>query len=741
MKTLVIVESPTKAKTISRFLGKDYIVESSFGHIRDLPKKEIGVDVDNNFIPKYEIPERAKKVIKNLKSKLNKVDKIILATDEDREGEAIAWHLIEALKLKSSDIKRIVFHEITKKAIKEALENPRKVDSDLVDAQQARRILDRLVGYKLSPLLWSKVRRGLSAGRVQSVAVRLIVDREREIEKFKSQEYWTIEANLSPKDKDNNFTAKLVKKDGKVLKKFAIENKKQADNILKELDNAQYKVIDIRRKEVKRNPSPPFITSTLQQEASRKFGFSAKQTMMFAQQLYEGINIDGKSTGLISYMRTDSYTLSKDALKEAQIAINDLYGSKYSLSTPRYFKKKSKGAQEAHEAIRPTSLKRYPQDIKSYLDPRQFKLYDLIWKRTIACQMKEAIMDSTAIDIEANNYLFRANGSVIKFDGFIKAYIEGTDDGKNLFKENIIPKLENNEILKLIELISNQHHTEPPARYTDATLVKSLEEHGIGRPSTYAPTISTIQDRGYIEKIEKKFHPLDIGKLVNDILVEHFPDIVDYEFTAKLEEDLDKIALDKKEWVPVVSDFFKPFIKNLKVKDKELDKKKLTEEKTDKKCPKCKKDIVIKMGRFGKFYACSDYPECKHSEPLEEEKKEMEKLEKESNEKCEKCGSPMIIKKGRFGLFLACTKYPDCKNTKAVEKTTGAKCIACGKGEIIEKKSKKGRLFYACNQYPKCKHAMWQKPTGDNCPKCKDLLVHAGKDKIKCNNKECNYEK
>ncbi len=740
MKTLVIVESPTKAKTISRYLGKDFIVESSFGHIRDLPKKEIGVDVEKNFTPIYEIPDKAKKVVSRLKAKLKNADEVILATDEDREGEAIAWHLAHALNIDPKNTKRIVFHEITKKAITQALKNPRKIDDNLVDAQQARRILDRLVGYKLSPLLWNKVRRGLSAGRVQSVAVRLIVDREREIEKFKVQEYWSIEAELSQQNKEDNFIAKLVKKDDKTFKKLAIDSV-QAKNIIQDLDRAQYKVIDIRQKEIKRSPAPPFITSTLQQEASRKFGFSAKQTMMIAQQLYEGINLAGKSTGLISYMRTDSYNLSQDALAEAQTVIQNLYGKNYALSTPRFYKKKSKGAQEAHEAIRPTSLSRYPEDLKNDLDPRQYKLYSLIWKRTIACQMQEAIMDSTAVDIQAKNYLFRATGAVIKFAGFIKVYTEGTDDGKNIFKENILPGLKINEDLKLIDLKSIQHHTEPPARYTDATLVKALEEHGIGRPSTYAPTISTIQDRGYVEKIEKKFHPLDIGKLVNDILVEHFPAIVDFEFTAKLEEDLDKIALNETEWVPVIADFYAPFIKNIEKKDKELDKKKLTEEKTDKKCPQCQSDMVIKMGRFGKFYACSKYPECKYTEPLEAEKKELAKLETQSNEKCEKCGSAMEVKRGRFGPFLACSKYPECKNTKAIEISTGAKCPQCGKGEIIEKKSKKGRTFYACNQYPKCKYAMWNKPTGENCPQCQSLLVYAGKDKIKCSNKECKFEK
>lgn len=741
MKSLVIVESPTKAKTISRFLGNDFVIESSYGHVRDLPKKELGIDTENDFKPKYVIPEKAKKNLTKLKKLSEKSDDIILATDEDREGEAIAWHLSKALKLKESQAKRIVFHEITKNAITEALKNPRGLDIDLVDAQQARRILDRLVGYKLSPLLWNKVRRGLSAGRVQSVAVRIIVDREREIEKFKKDEYWTIEANLSKKDDDIKFQAKLLKKDGKSIPKLGIDNKKEAESIVKDCESAEYKVVDVRKKEVKKNPAPPFITSTLQQEASRKLGFSAKQTMMIAQQLYEGIEIDGQSTGLISYMRTDSVNLSDEALKESRETIKNLYGDKYALDEPRRYKSKSKGAQEAHEAIRPTKPSRIPDDIKSALEPRQYKLYSLIWKRTIASQMKEAVMDSSSVDIEAKNYLFRANGSTIKFDGFIKVYTEGRDDGKAPMKESLLPELSKDELLKLLGIKPEQHFTEPPPRYTDASLVKALEEHGIGRPSTYAPIMSTIVDRGYVEKIEKKYHPLDIGILVNDILVEHFPDIVDLEFTAKMEKDLDEIATDKREWVPVIEDFYKPFIKNIEKKDKELDKKKLTEEKTDKKCPECGKPMVKKMGRFGKFYACSGYPDCKTTEPLEDEKKEIEAIEKESKEKCDKCGSPMVVKRGRFGAFLACSKYPECKNTKAIIKSTGVKCPKCKKGEIVEKKSKKGRMFYACDQYPDCDYAMWQRPTGENCPKCKGILAYAGKEKIKCTNKECDFEK
>ena len=737
MNKLVIVESPTKAKTITRFLDKDYVVESSYGHIRDLPKKNIGVDVEKDFKPTYEIPDKAKKAIAKLKKAAAKADEVILASDEDREGEAIAWHLTKALKLDPKKTKRIVFHEITKKAIAEALKSPRTISQDLVDAQQARRVLDRLVGYKLSPLLWKKVRMGLSAGRVQSVTVRLIVEREREIEKFKPQEYWSIEALLSQKDKDEEFIAKLAKKDGKVIKKLGVKNKKEADQILTDLKDAKYKIVDVRKKERKKSPAPPFITSTLQQEAARKLGFSAKQTMMFAQRLYEGITIDGQSTGLISYMRTDSYNLSQDALKEARETIVKEYGAKYALDKPRYYKKKSKGAQEAHEAIRPTSPARTPESVKDALEPRQYKLYRLIWQRMIACQMAEAIMDSTAVDIEADKYLFRANGSVIKFDGFIKVYIEGRDDNKKPIQENILPDLSVDEILKLIKLDPQKHSTEPPARYSDASLIKALEEKGIGRPSTYAPTLSTITTRGYVEKEEKKYHPKDIGVLVNDLLVKHFPNVVDYEFTANMEKDLDAIAEDGKKWVPVIAEFYEPFAKNIKIKEKQLDKKEITEKKTNKKCPECSKPMVIKFGRFGQFYACSGYPDCKKTEPLEEEKKEMAKLEEESKEKCEKCGAKMLVKRGRFGTFLACSKYPDCKSTKAIMKSTGVQCPKCNKGEIVEKKSKKGRMFFACDQYPDCKNAMWSKPTGDKCKTCGNLIVFAAKGATKCSDKDC----
>ena len=734
-KKLIIVESPTKAKTITKFLGNEYIVKSSFGHLRDLPKSKLGVDTENNFEPEYVINPKSKKQAAELKKYTKECDEIILASDEDREGEAIAWHLAQILNLegfgngkKEKPYKRIVFHEITKDAIKEALTTPREIDMNLVDAQQARRILDRLVGYKLSPLLWKKIRYGLSAGRVQSVAVRLIVEKEEEINKFNPEEYWSIEAMLQKINKRSEIRSKLVKIDGKSIGKLGIKNQDEAEKIKQDLEKANYIIDKITKKETKKNPVPPFTTSTLQQASSNKFGYSAKQTMIIAQQLYEGINLGSKgSSGLITYMRTDSLSLSKSSLESAENYIKNKFGNEY--AERRYFKTKSKGAQEAHEAIRPTDPEIDPESIKEFLDSKQFKIYELIWQRMVASQMASAIVDSTTIDILADDkYTVRANGSTIKFEGFLKVYPIKSE-------EIILPKLTEKEKLDLIKIISEQHFTQPPARFNEASLIKVLEELGIGRPSTYAPTISTIQDRGYIEKIEKRLHPKEIGILVNKLLVEHFPKIVDVEFTAKMEEDLDKVAENKKDWVIILKDFYNPFNKNLMEKDKEIDKKELTEEKTNEKCEKCKSPMIIKLGRFGKFMACSNYPDCKNTKQLND-KGEIEEPET-TNEICEKCGKPMAFKIGRYGKFLGCSGYPDCKNIKAIVKSTGVQCTECGKGEIVEKKSKAGRIFFACNQYPSCKFALWSKPTGEKCPKCGSLMVYAKNDSITCSNKEC----
>jgi len=688
---LIIVESPTKSKTLAKFLDKDYETISSYGHIRDLPKSELGVDVEHDFKPKYVVPIKARQTVKQLKEAAKKAELIILATDPDREGEAIAWHILQVLNSgKIKNYQRIAFHEITKRAIGEALKKPRQIDMKLVNAQQARRILDRLVGYELSPFLWKKVVKGLSAGRVQSVTVRLIIDREREIKNFKPEEYWSIEAKLRKQGRKDEFIARLIKKDEKAIPKLGIKTKKETDKILKDLEGAAYKIIDIVSKEVQRHPTPPFTTSTLQQEAVRKLGFSAKQTMRIAQQLYEGIKIGKEgSLGLITYHRTDSFNLSDQALKTAQEFIKNKFGQNYALVSPRIYKTKTKGAQEAHEAIRPTQANRQPEDIKQYLNASQYKLYNLIWCRFIACQMSAALLEATTVNIQANGstgspYIFRTSGSMIKFDGFLKIY-------PTKFKETILPPLTEDELLELIKLFSEQHFTQPPARYSEASLIKILEEYGIGRPSTYAPIISTIQERGYVEKNDqRKFIPTEIGFIVNDLLVENFPKIVDVKFTAYLEEDLDRIAQGKQNWLTILKEFYQPFHSNLLQKEKEVEKKKL-EEPTDKKCPKCNSPIVIKLGRFGKFYACSGFPDCKYTEPI-------------------------IV-------------------------SIGVKCPKCSQGEIIEKKTKKGKIFYSCSRYPKCDFALWDKPTGEKCPQCDSLLVQMKNKQIKCSNKECHYQK
>lgn len=709
-KKLVIVESPTKAKTISRFLGKDYDVQASFGHVRDLPKSKMGIDIKDNFEPTYTIPVKAKKVVSELKAKADKADEVILATDEDREGEAIAWHLTSALKLKGDDTKRIVFHEITKHAIDEALLHPRHLDLHLVDAQQARRILDRLVGYELSPFIWRKVRYGLSAGRVQSVALRLIVEREREIEKFIKEEYWSIDAQFA-KDKIT-FGAKLNKIGDKTLGKFDLPKDLAANEVVKDLESANYKVTEITKKEARRNPAAPFTTSTLQQEAARKFGMSAKQTMVIAQQLYEGKDIGEEGpTGLITYMRTDSVNLSDMALNQAAEVINSRFGKEYYNGAPRRFNTKSKNAQEAHEAIRPTDLMRHPDEIKQFLDRGQQKIYDIIWKRTVASQMSEAIFDQTAVDIESKGksgkiYNFRANGQVVKFEGFIKAYTEGQDEEENEV-EGQLPDLEKNEALKLHDLKANQHFTEPPGRYSDATLIKALEAHGIGRPSTYAPTLSTIQDRDYVEKIDKKYKPTEVGVLVNDLLVEHFPEIVDINFTAKMEGELDEIAEGKIEWQPVIKEFYFPFKEHLKQKELEVEKQ---IEISDTPCPHCGKPMIIKYGRYGKFLACPEGE--KVTLPMPEEAAKIKELEeKTKGELCPICGGPMKVQRGRFGFFLGCARYPECKGIKKILTKIGFKCPECGIGDVVEKKARgRGKPFYACSRYPDCAFVINTKP-------------------------------
>ena len=709
---LIIVESPTKAKTISRFLGGDFIVKSSFGHIRDLPKKGIGIDIAHNFEPKYIIPTKAEKIVGELKRDAAKADMVILATDTDREGEAIAWHLAHALgldkKSTAGKTQRVVFHEITKGAIQKAIEHPRDIDQNLVDAQQAQRIIDRLVGYKLSPFLWKKIRSGLSAGRVQNVAVRLIVEREREIEKFKPQEYWSVEADLTKKDEDKTFRARLVKIGENSIDRLGIKSSADAQKITKELEGAEYKVIEVVKKEVRRTPPAPFTTSTLQQEAAKKLGFSAKQTMTLAQRLYE--------TGMITYMRTDSLHISEIALAQAQEVIKKQFGAKYCLDAPRSFLNKSKGAQEAHEAVRPTDLSLLPEGLPKNIDSGQARLYDLIWKRTIACQMEVAILDQTAADISAGaKYTFRANGQAIKFDGFIRAYTETKEDDEkseeDSYEEGQLPELSEKELLNLINLAKDQHFTEPPPRYTDASLIKTLEAAGVGRPSTYAPTLTTIQDRGYVEKEDKKYKPTEIGFSVNDMLVANFPEVIDINFTSHIEEEFDDIAEGKIKWVPVVEEFYAPFSKNLKEKTESVEK--LIVESTT-PCPHCGKMMLVKFGCNGKFLACPE-PGSKVSLPMPEEAAKIKELEeKTKGEMCPICGKPMKVTRGRFGYFLGCVDYPTCKGISKIFNKTGFKCPNCLTGDVVEKKSRgRGKLFYACSRWPDCTFLMGKKPESE----------------------------
>jgi DNA topoisomerase-1 len=719
---LIIVESPTKAKTIGKFVGKDFVVESSYGHIRDLPKSKIGIDVKHNFEPTYIIPKKAEPVVANLQRLAEKAERVILATDEDREGEAIAWHLIQALGLEKSHevgatshekeskssklVQRIAFHEITKDAILRALEHPRELDINLVDAQQARRVLDRLVGYELSPFLWRKVRYGLSAGRVQSVAVRLVVERERLIQAFNKEEYWTIEGKFLPAKSKTPFPATLSAIGGKPIGKMGITTETDAEKIADGVRGAKFHVADIVVKDVRRNPAAPFTTSTLQQEAARKLGFSAKQTMMIAQHLYEN--------GFITYMRTDSVNLAESALAQARAVIAGEFGADYALAEPRRYATKSKGAQEAHEAIRPTNLAATSAGALGVKDRNGARLYDLIWKRTIASQMREALLEQTAVDIEAETAkkeTFRANGQVIKFDGFIRVYTEGRDDDSSDEIEGKLPKLEIGRPLSPEEILPVQHFTEPPARYTDATLVKALEAEGIGRPSTYAPTLTTIQDRGYVEKIEKKYQPTEIGILVNDLLVLNFPEIVDIKFTSHIEEELDEVAEGKMKWTDVCREFYTPFKKDLIEKEATVEKQ---IEVSDVPCPHCGKLMIIKFGRMGKFLACPE-PGVKVTLPMPEEAAQIKALEeKTKDERCPICSKPMKVRRGRFGFFLGCVDYPTCKGVSKIWDRTGFKCPDCKIGDVVLKKSRgRGRPFYACNRWPACTFLMGKKPESE----------------------------
>lgn len=681
---LVIVESPAKAKTIKKYLGKKYDVKASMGHVRDLPKSQMGVDVEKHFEPKYITIRGKGPVLKDLRTAAKKAKQVFLAADPDREGEAIAWHLAHSLDIDENKECRVVFNEITKDAVKESFKHPRKINMDLVDAQQARRVLDRLVGYKISPLLWKKVKKGLSAGRVQSVAVKLIIDRENEIKHFKPEEYWTIEG-IFLKDQET-FEGSFYGINGKKQK---LNNKQEVDEVLSQLKGKQFRAEKVAKRERRRNPAPPFTTSSLQQEAARKLNFRARKTMMIAQQLYEGIDLGREGTvGLITYMRTDSTRVSDTAKQEASSYIADSYGKEY--IGPNRKNKNTERAQDAHEAIRPTSVFRDPQTLKSVLSRDQYRLYKLIWERFVASQMAPAVLDTVTVHLVNHEVEFRASGSQIKFKGFMKVYVEGQDDQKQE-KENMLPPIEEGMTIDAKDIQPKQHFTQPPPRYTEARLVKTLEELGIGRPSTYAPTLDTIQRRGYVTLENKRFVPTELGEIVIDLLKEYFPEIIDVKFTAKMEDDLDSIEEGKTNWVTILDEFYNGFEKRLKKAEKEME--------------------------------------------------EVEVKDEPAGVTCEKCGSEMVYKMGRYGKFLACSNFPDCRNTKPILKEIGVKCPKCKEGNIVERKSKKQRTFYGCDRYPKCDFISWDKPLERPCPKCNGLLVEKKKKKgtqVECS--ECDYK-
>jgi len=796
-KALVIVESPAKAKTINKYLGKEYVVKASLGHIKDLPKRDLAVDVDHGFEPRYEVIEGKKKLIADLKQTARKVQSVYLAADPDREGEAICYHLQEELADKKNGPRfyRVMFNEITKKAVQKAFEVPGQVNIDLVDAQQARRVLDRLVGYKISPLLWDKVRRGLSAGRVQTVALRLVVEREREIRAFLKREYWTIDVDLAAR-KPPLLTARLIKQNDETPEVGA---QATADGIVAQLEGADYIVKSVGTREKKRNPVAPFITSTLQQESSRKLRFSVKRTMMLAQRLYEGVEIGKEgAVGLITYMRTDSTRVSDDAVADVRDYIAERYGREFLPDSANIYKSK-KAAQDAHEAIRPTSMAFAPEIVEKYLAEDEMKLYRLIWNRFVACQMMPALFDQTTIDVAAKgkngaDYLFRATGSVLKFEGFLKAYQEGKDQADEEDEElrHRLPAVAEGEHLRFRAIKPEQHFTEPPPRYNEATLVKRLEADGVGRPSTYASILSTIQEREYVGKEGGRFVPSELGMVVTDLLLESFDDIFDVTYTARMEEELDEIEEGKLDWRAAMAEFYERFDKDLKHAEEHMTDIKRMEKPTDLTCEKCGKPLVIKWGKHGSFIACTGYPECTYTRELTVDLPDVDGAdlsEQADEEYCENCGRPMVLKKGRFGTFYACTGYPDCKTTKPIggqqkkpdqpldeicpqcgnhlalktgrfgeftacsnyptckyvkQKTIGVKCPECSEGEITERRSRKGKTFYGCNRYPDCKFVAWAKPVPQKCPQCGspymvEKWLKAGA-MWQCPNPECKHK-
>lgn len=749
-KNLVIVESPAKAKTIKKYLGPDFEILASYGHVRDLLPKEGAVDPDHDFAMQYVPIEKNARHVDNIAKALKTADTLYLATDPDREGEAIAWHVYEIMKakklLKDKPIYRIAFHEITKTAIKAAVANPRDISMELVNAQQARRALDYLVGFNLSPLLWKKIRRGLSAGRVQSPALRMIVERELEIEQFKPQEYWTIIANVNKKQ---DFSAKLIIYNNEKLTKFSINKEQQAKVIEQDLTkqaNGKLIVTKVEKKQHKRNPAPAFITSTLQQEAARKLGFTAHRTMRTAQQLYEGIDIGRESVGLITYMRTDSVNLAQEALQELREFILKHYGKDNLPDSPRFYKTKSKNAQEAHEAIRPTAVQRTPDSIKEYLTPEQLKLYTLIWKRTVACQMMHATINTVAVDLSCGTQnTFRATGSTIAHPGFITVYQEGKDDSKE-DEEKMLPPLTEGDSVDLLAIQGEQHFTEPPPRYSEASLIKALEEHGIGRPSTYATIIFTIQNRGYVILDNKRFHPTDVGRVVNKFLTNYFAKYVDYDFTANLEDELDAISRGELQWIPLLEKFWAPFKTLIDKIETTVKRQDVTQEKLDEKCPKCGKPLAIRLGKRGNFIGCTGYPDCDYTRNLNEEEQQQTEPEVIEGRVCPECNSPLHIKTGRYGKFIGCSNYPNCKFMEPLEKPkdTGVTCPECNKGTLLQRKSRRGKIFYSCSTYPKCKYAIWNEPVTEKCPKCGWPILtikttkKSGTQKI-CPQQECDY--
>lgn len=753
---LVIVESPAKAKTIKKYLGADFTIVASYGHVRDLRPKEGAVDPAKHFEMRYELIEKNEKHVATIVAAMKKSDALYLATDPDREGEAISWHIYSILKEKKAlgkkPVHRVVFHEITKTAVKEAIDHPREISMDLVNAQQARRALDYLVGFNLSPLLWKKIRYGLSAGRVQSPALRMIVEREEEIEKFISQEYWNLEAALEAEKKA--FVARLTVYDGTKLEQFSMTNQTTAEAAKEKVlraANGKLLVSKVEKKQRKRNPAAPFITSTMQQEAARKLGFTVQRTMRTAQQLYEGVELDTGSVGLISYMRTDSVNLAQEAIAELRLMITDRYGKQNVPDEARIYKTKAKNAQEAHEAIRPTSAIRTPESVKSYLTPEQYKLYDLIWKRTVASQMISATIDTLTIDMTATEkHQFRASGSTIVDPGYMLVYQEGSDDKpEELGEENLLPVLTEGDEVKLNDLICHQHFTEPPPRYSEATLIKALEEHGIGRPSTYASIVSTLQTREYVLLENKRFRPTDVGRIVNRFLTQYFTRYVDYGFTAHLEDELDEVSRGEKEWVPLLEEFWDPFKNQVDTILETVKRKDVTQELLDEKCPECGKPLSIRLGKRDRFIGCTGFPECSYTRAMTDQPGDAtQDAEVIAGRACPDCGGELKIRHGKFGKFIGCGNYPKCKFIESLNKPaeTGVDCPECKTGKMVARKSRRGRVFFSCNRYPDCKYATWNEPINQACPKCAWPILTVKKTKkrgteLVCPRQTCGFVK